>query len=92
MNPPQRQQCTKAEPAILKVNSACPLFRFVLNIYTFTSVSMITKNGWPDRVVQIREEIMWSWNAYKKFAWGYDELMPISRAGMYSGLLGNTRG
>ena len=25
------------------------------------------------------DEIRWSWNAYEHYAWGYDELLPISR-------------
>ena len=28
---------------------------------------------------EIVEEFMWSWNAYKKYAWGKDELLPISK-------------
>jgi mannosidase alpha-like ER degradation enhancer 2 len=28
---------------------------------------------------QVRQEFLYSWNAYKQFAWGHDELKPISR-------------
>lgn len=28
---------------------------------------------------QVRQEFLYSWNAYKQFAWGHDELKPLSR-------------
>ena len=30
---------------------------------------------------RVRGEIISSWNAYKQYAWGYDELQPVSRKG-----------
>ena len=29
---------------------------------------------------EVRSEFLYSWNAYKKYAWGHDELKPISRS------------
>lgn len=48
--------------------------------------------GLPIRVAAISDEIRWSWDAYKKFAWGHDELQPLSRTGIRSSLLGGTSG
>ena len=28
--------------------------------------------------LQVRSEFLYSWNAYKKYAWGHDELKPLS--------------
>jgi ER degradation enhancer, mannosidase alpha-like 2 len=28
---------------------------------------------------QVRQELAFSWNAYKRYAWGHDELLPLSR-------------
>jgi ER degradation enhancer, mannosidase alpha-like 2 len=28
---------------------------------------------------QVRSEFLWAWDAYKKYAWGHDELNPITR-------------
>ena len=33
----------------------------------------------PHKLHQIRDEFLWSWNAYKKHAWGKDELLPVSK-------------
>ncbi|MBV8197907.1 MAG: glycoside hydrolase family 47 protein, partial [Candidatus Eremiobacteraeota bacterium] len=27
---------------------------------------------------QVREEFLHAWNGYKRFAWGYDEVRPVS--------------
>lgn len=29
---------------------------------------------------QVRSEFLYSWNAYKQYAWGHDELMPLSKS------------
>ncbi|HJT54051.1 MAG TPA: glycoside hydrolase family 47 protein, partial [Candidatus Angelobacter sp.] len=29
---------------------------------------------------QVRQEFLYSWNAYKQYAWGHDELKPLSGA------------
>jgi len=31
------------------------------------------------RKEDVKKEFLWSWNAYKKFAWGMDELAPLSQ-------------
>ena len=33
----------------------------------------------PDKLHQIREEFLWSWKAYTDYAWGKDELLPVSK-------------
>ena len=40
------------------------------------------------RAAQIIEEIRWSWNAYESFAWGADELRPMTRKPVQSDLCG----
>ena len=30
---------------------------------------------------QVRSEFLYSWNAYKQYAWGHDELKPLSKSG-----------
>jgi mannosidase alpha-like ER degradation enhancer 2 len=30
---------------------------------------------------RVREEFLHAWNAYKRYAWGYDELRPLSKSG-----------
>ena len=30
---------------------------------------------------EIKKEFVFSWNAYKKYAWGYDELEPVKKSG-----------
>lgn len=29
--------------------------------------------------LQVRSEFLYAWNAYKQYAWGHDELMPLSK-------------
>lgn len=33
----------------------------------------------PEKAKRVREEFLQSWNAYKKYAWGHDELKPLSK-------------
>lgn len=50
------------------------------------------QTGVPNRAAAVQAEILWSWNAYKKDAWGSDELKPVSRRGGRSALLGGASG
>jgi mannosidase alpha-like ER degradation enhancer 2 len=36
--------------------------------------------GDPPRAARVRSEALFAWNAYKRYAWGHDELKPLSRA------------
>ncbi|KAI9797025.1 MAG: mannosyl-oligosaccharide alpha-1,2-mannosidase [Piccolia ochrophora] len=36
---------------------------------------------WSDRRERVKEAFTLSWDAYERFAWGYDEFHPISKAG-----------
>jgi mannosidase alpha-like ER degradation enhancer 2 len=35
----------------------------------------------PALAARVREEFLHAWNGYKKYAWGYDELRPLSKGG-----------
>jgi mannosidase alpha-like ER degradation enhancer 2 len=35
----------------------------------------------PARAAEVRREVQHAWAGYKQFAWGHDELLPLSRAG-----------
>ncbi len=35
----------------------------------------------PALAARVREEFLHAWNGYKKYAWGYDELRPLSKTG-----------
>lgn len=36
---------------------------------------------WKGRAEEVREAVLHAWSGYKQFAWGRDELMPISKSG-----------
>lgn len=36
---------------------------------------------WTRRAVEVREAFLHAWNGYRSYAWGRDELQPISRSG-----------
>lgn len=33
---------------------------------------------WTDRAGQVKSAFLHAWNSYEKYAWGYDEVLPIS--------------
>jgi mannosidase alpha-like ER degradation enhancer 2 len=35
----------------------------------------------PARAAEVRREVQHAWAGYKRYAWGHDELLPLSRAG-----------
>ncbi len=37
------------------------------------------RHGDPKLAAQVRAEFMHAWNAYKKYAWGHDDLRPLTR-------------
>ena len=43
---------------------------------------LAAKAGFPasvDKSARVREEFLHAWNGYKKYAWGFDELRPLSK-------------
>lgn len=38
-------------------------------------------DGDPAAAARVREEFRHAWSAYKRYAWGHDELLPLSRTG-----------
>ncbi|HET9226227.1 MAG TPA: glycoside hydrolase family 47 protein [Thermoanaerobaculia bacterium] len=50
----------------------------LLGVAALLFVSPVDRAEWADRA---RAEMLHSWRAYEKHAWGYDELKPLSKAG-----------
>src|SRR5258708_16193882 len=44
-----------------------------------TSVSTVPTEKRRDEAEQVRQEFLHSWRAYKRYAWGHDELKPLSK-------------
>lgn len=36
---------------------------------------------WHERAQAVKEAFVWSWEGYRKYAWGYDQLLPLSQRG-----------
>jgi ER degradation enhancer, mannosidase alpha-like 2 len=61
--------------------SPCIIALFVLVIATCCPALAQTKQS-PSpgpMALQVRSEFLYSWNAYKQYAWGHDELSPLSK-------------
>src|ERR1700737_3996037 len=37
------------------------------------------RGGKPQLATQVRSEFLHAWNGYKKYAWGHDDLRPLSK-------------
>ncbi len=55
---------------------------FILLFIFFTQLSAQQKQpiDKQDLATQVKAEFLHSWNAYKKYAWGYDVLRPVSKS------------
>jgi len=53
------------------------------NSKTFKSQASVAQatNNLAYQAEEIKQEMIRSWNAYKKYAWGYDVLLPLSKTG-----------
>jgi hypothetical protein len=40
----------------------------------------VTNGGNPQAAERVRQEFLHAWNGYKQYAWGHDELMPLSKS------------
>jgi Glycosyl hydrolase family 47 len=56
---------------VLALSLAVPACGFAQAIQISTDPGPMAK--------QVRTEFLWAWNAYKQYAWGHDELKPLSR-------------
>lgn len=56
------------------------LFTFIYSLFTFTFPNKdslkIDKDEYADKV---KQEFLHAWNTYKKYAWGHDQLMPLTK-------------
>ncbi len=60
------------------------IFTILLVLFTATHILPQDSSGIIDKAVlaaTVKQEFLHSWNAYKKYAWGYDELKPLSKTG-----------
>jgi ER degradation enhancer, mannosidase alpha-like 2 len=64
-------------------------FRSRLHLSTLTSVLLLciflpsiahAQRGNPQRAAAVRSEFLRTWNSYKKYAWGHDDLKPLSKS------------
>lgn len=44
-----------------------------------TTRQLPAESSRQDPAARVRDEFLFSWNAYKKYAWGHDELKPLSK-------------
>lgn len=66
-----------------------PIFYFIIiNIQQSKVIcSIIIENkilSEGTKLEEIRQEFLWLWKGYQQYAWGYDELKPISKKGLKS--------
>ncbi len=51
----------------------------VLSILLLTTAPAFAQPKRPDLQKQVRAEFLHAWNGYKKYAWGHDDLKPLSK-------------
>jgi len=56
-----------------------PLTPLLLLFAFFPSIAH-AQRGNPERAAAVRAEFLHAWNGYKKYAWGHDDLKPLSRS------------
>jgi mannosidase alpha-like ER degradation enhancer 2 len=52
----------------------------VLLFGSFFSSTAHAQRGNPERAAAVRAEFLHAWNGYKKYAWGHDDLKPLSKS------------
>ena len=60
------------------------IFTILLVLFTATHILPQDSSEIIDKAVlaaTVKQEFLHAWNAYKKYAWGYDELKPLSKTG-----------
>lgn len=76
-----RRLCCILAAAILMLASVCPLFSRIKpaqkNLAQTQPPSVQQKSPGP-MALEVRSEFLYAWNAYKQYAWGHDELKPLS--------------
>lgn len=45
-----------------------------------SAVARLANGGNPQAAERVRQEFLHAWNGYKQYAWGHDELMPLSKS------------
>ena len=61
-----------------KITAVSIILFTTINLFPQGSTESINTNNLAENV---KQEFLHSWNAYKKYAWGYDELKPLSKTG-----------
>ncbi len=56
------------------------LLSAVLLLGPFLSSTAQPQRGNPERAAAVRTEFLHAWNSYKKYAWGHDDLKPLSKS------------
>src|ERR1700760_2121694 len=67
----RRSPCTLAV-LVLMLAAACPIF-------AQTQPATTQQRSPGPMALQVRGEFLYAWNAYKQYAWGHDELKPLSQ-------------
>jgi hypothetical protein len=57
-----------------------PALIFFIPAATFSQPD-ITHMNYRETAETVKKEFLHAWNAYKRYAWGYDELKPVSKTG-----------
>lgn len=53
---------------------------FYIDCIHHPSESVIGEKEKAELAEQVRQEFLHSWNGYKKYAWGHDQLKPLSKS------------
>jgi mannosidase alpha-like ER degradation enhancer 2 len=56
--------------------------RYLVLIFLFSSSFLFSQTKQIDKVKladEVKQEFLHAWNGYKKYAWGHDELLPLSK-------------
>jgi mannosidase alpha-like ER degradation enhancer 2 len=56
--------------------------RYLILIFLFSSSFLFSQTKQIDKVKladEVKQEFLHAWNGYKKYAWGHDELLPLSK-------------
>jgi hypothetical protein len=71
----RRSLCTTAL-FILMLSAVCPMFSQTMFAQKATAQAQPSPGP---MALQVRSEFLYAWNAYKQYAWGHDELSPLSK-------------
>ena len=58
-----------------------PLFLALLALSVLPAQTPSTAGHAPVTAADVKAEFLHAWNGYKQYAWGHDELLPVSEGG-----------